>query len=346
MLKLEKQGFNPYLLFTNNTAGDLDDFQENLYSMNSFGPFGWIGGCVLDALWERHLLGDQKALSTLQFHLDKFLSEKSGVIYENPRTKPMDGSFNSIEDFLPFVPIAGLYPEHISIDNAVEYLIARKDDENLIYQGHITTEGCYTVAYPLAFIGASRQDKKLAQLAVDQLVLRMKILQEGDVIFQRATSAGERSYKNWGRGVAWYLLGMVKTMKILQSNGMKGYKGEEEIIAAIPKLVSSLITHQNSEGMWYAYIDRPDTLPDTSATAGIATAIATAVRMGWIPIDMLASSKKAFSGLQKYLAPDGWLDGMTQINRGGEDLQANGYRVMSHFGLGLMAQLETVLDKE
>ncbi|WP_437206165.1 hypothetical protein [Planctomicrobium sp. SH664] len=39
------------------------------------------------------------------------------------------------------------------------------------------------------------------------------------------------------------------------------------------------------------------------------------------------------------LTPDGFLQGASQSNKGGEDLQRSEYRVIYQMGMGLMAQL-------
>jgi len=48
--------------------------------------------------------------------------------------------------------------------------------------------------------------------------------------------------------------------------------------------------------------------------------------------------------MQKYLSEDGFLRNVSQINRGGEELQANGYRVISQFGMGLFSQTKAAIQ--
>ena len=101
---------------------------------------------------------------------------------------------------------------------------------------------------------------------------------------------------------------------------------------------------QNEEGLWYAYLDRPETGIDASATGGIAAAIAWGCHEGWLPASYKPKVEKAYKGLLNYLTPDGFLTHITQINRGGEELQASGYRVITQFGMGLLAQLKAALE--
>ena len=132
-------------------------------------------------------------------------------------TEPKDGTFNSIEDFLPFATIVSLFPGHPSVQLAVDYCLSRLKPNGLIASGnHVTTEGCYTLAYPLAQIAIVRNNREMAGIALDQLVHRIHYLSAPDAIFQRNDLGSGTGFKNWGRGITWYVLGMVKTIHLLE----------------------------------------------------------------------------------------------------------------------------------
>jgi unsaturated rhamnogalacturonyl hydrolase len=336
-------GLQPHLL--SGKSKDLEkSFFDNLYSMNSFSPFGWMGGSVQDALLELHLQGNKSASEILKMHLESYLDNEKGIRFENPHTIPLDGTFNSIEDFLPFTSIAHLYPEHISIDKALKFMLEKKHESGIISGGQITTEGCYTLAYPLAAIAVLRKDAGLAQISLDQLIHRMKFLTDEKAVYQRASSSGKKSYQNWGRGVTWYLLGLIKTMRILESSDFNNLQGKEEIYKSFVKCAGIAVSHQDGHGMWHSYIDRHQTGVDTSATGGIAAAIAWGCKQGILDKDYLNLAEKAYQSLIPYLSADGFLREVSQINRGGEDLQESNYWVITQFGMGLMAQLRAALD--
>ncbi|NJK98542.1 MAG: hypothetical protein HC905_29730 [Bacteroidales bacterium] len=92
--------------------------------MNSFSPFGWMGGCVQDALLEMAIHGDKKAEQVLLQQLNAYLDDDKGIVFENPHTIPLDGQFNSIEDFLPFTSIVKYYPDHKAVQMAVDYMLS------------------------------------------------------------------------------------------------------------------------------------------------------------------------------------------------------------------------------
>ncbi len=348
-LPADAAGLAPQLLAGEGPASE-KVFLNNLYSMNSFSPFGWMGGSVQDALYELHRQGNESATQTLKAHLDRYLDDAAGIIFENPHTQPLDGTFNSIEDFLPFAAIVNLHPDHPSVQKAVDFCRSSRNPSGIIMAGkHLTTEGCYTVAYPLAAIAQVRQDAALAQLALDQLRYRTDYLTEASAIYQRATLDGEKAYRNWGRGGAWYLLGTVKTLAILRESFAGKLVGADEVQQAWVEAVQMVASWQNDQHLWNSYLDQSPTDVattgvDTSASAGIAAAMAWGVRLDGLPRKHLRAARATYRALHDYLTPDGFLTQVSQINRGGETLQKSGYRVISQFGMGLMGQLKAALD--
>ncbi|RIK19189.1 MAG: hypothetical protein DCC53_14270 [Chloroflexi bacterium] len=87
----------------------------------------------------------------------------------------------------------------------------------------------------------------------------------------------------------------------------------------------------------------PNTPVDTSGSAGIAAALALAARHGWLPDTARAAASETLDALHSTLTPDGFLGGVAQVNKAGEGLQRDPYRVISQFGMGLMAQLMAAL---
>lgn len=342
----DNTGLQPHILVANEVVNEYS-IRQNFLSMNSFSPFGWIGGCVLDALWEMNLRNDSEASEILRLQLSKFLDNDKGIVFENPRTEPRDGTFNSIEDFLPIAAIVGMYPNHPSVQVAINYLLERRNKEGIILSGtELSTEGCYTVAYPLSAIAVHRKDAELARIALDQLYWRKQYLTDENGIYQRASIHGSKVFKNWGRGIAWYLLGIVKTLNNLGKFDCSNFDHYDEIKIEFKRASKLLAQWQNDNGLFNSFPDRPETQPDTSATAGIGLAFAWGVKMGLLEREYLKKAEMANDSLSPYFTPDGFLTGVAQINRGGEALQTGHYRVISQFGLGLAMQLKTILKEQ
>jgi rhamnogalacturonyl hydrolase YesR len=200
------------------------------------------------------------------------------------------------------------------------------------------------MAYPLAQIAIVRNDRKLAGIALDQLVHRIHYLSTSEAVFQRNDLGKGTGFRNWGRGIVWYVLGMVKTINLMENSAFADLPQLDGIKTEFVRVMNWASQFQDKNGMWCSFIHRPDTLPDTTATAGIATTMVWGVRLKLLPESYLAKAELAGVSLRKYLTADGFLTNVSQINRGGESLQENGYRAISQFALGLMVQYFTVID--
>lgn len=336
-------GLQPHLLVgtTKNVTATLT---SNILSENAIAPFGWIGGCVNDALLEMFRAGNQEALVALKKQLSVYLNDDSGICFENPRNELLTGTFNSIEDFLPFAAIAAIWPQHKVIELALRFLGSRENNDGLLSGGNeATAEGCYTLAYPLAAIAINRNDRDLAEKALTHIRQRIHYLNDGEAIYQRVTLGGKKGFRNWGRGVVWYLLGTIKTVGLLHQKGLLKQDEMADVVADFQQAVAMVTKWQDQRGFYYAYLDRRETGIDVSATAGIAAAIAWGIKYGHLDKRLLPTLKQTQKNLLEFVTPDGFVTGITQINRGGEVLQENGFRVITQFGMGLVLQLSMAL---
>ena len=340
----DNTGLQPHLL-VGSSENPQAAYKKNMYDMHAFSPFGWMGGCVLDALWEMAQKNDEAAEENLSKHLDYFLDNEYGIRYENPKTEPMDGRFNSIEDFLPFAVIAQNNPGHKSVQRALDFLLAHEEADGLIVSGpQISTEGCYTVAYPLAVLAVERNDVDLAKKAIKQISLRARYLMNDDGIHQRGARDGSVGFKNWGRGIAWLMLGTAKVIRTLNKGGYQHLPALIELTYILQRSASLIMPFQSAEGLWKSFVDRPHTAIDTSASAGIAAALAWGYQSGVLDEAFKEKARTTHANLPMFLTPDGFLTQVSQINRGGEALQESDFRVISQFGMGLMAQLDCALQ--
>jgi rhamnogalacturonyl hydrolase YesR len=101
--------------------------------------------------------------------------------------------------------------------------------------------------------------------------------------------------------------------------------------------------YQKRTGLWNCFLDNEESAPDTSGSAGIAAAVAAGCSTGLLPYYLSTRAERTWEGLMENLTPDGFLNGVAQSNKGGEDLQLSDYRVISQMGMGLMGQLYAFL---
>ena len=182
--------------------------------------------------------------------------------------------------------------------------------------------------------GKTLNRPELAQLAIKTLQSRILVLEKGKSIYQRGTEQGELFFENWSRGVAWYLLGLAKTLVHLPESTEK-----ESLKISFQKAVEKVINYQQSNGLWFNFFHKPETGLETSGTAGIAAALMYGFQHGLLNKNAKNIAIKAQLGLMPYLTPDGYLTGTAQVNKGGDALQQNGFRVISPYTLGFFAHL-------
>ena len=334
----EKQTLMPHLWIAKE-SDPLTAFHDRLASLNSIQPYGWMEGCVLDGLYDLwKSTGQDRYHAALETHLNHFFDDEQRVIYESPRSEPLDGIITGIESTLPNAVIAKLDPQHPVLDDVVAYWLNTRDSENSVQDGQTTSaEGSYTVGYPMMVIGQARGDQKLIQLAVQQLRIRKKrLIYDGDC-WLRHHGDGTRTYQNWARGVAWYGLGLVRTL--IQAGGVTGL---DDLKQEVERLASWVQGYQQEDGLWRCFLHE-NVLSDTSGSAGIAAALALAIKYDLLSDSYSSVCQRTREGLISHLTPDGLLTGVAQSNRGGESLQRSDYRVISPMGMGLMAQLNSAL---
>jgi unsaturated rhamnogalacturonyl hydrolase len=319
-----------------------DRFLEKLCSSDSLEPFGWHEGCVLDGLYDvSRRFPRVQAGRRLTAHLARFFDADRRLKYENPRSEPADGKIYGIEGTLPFAVIAKVTPDHPALDFALAFWRERREKYGAIIDGTTATaEGCYTVAYPLAVLSRIRRSDELARMALHELRVRRDRLPHRDALYLRHDAANDaRTFRNWCRGVAWYLLGITRTLIELGDRTDTADLREE-----LRRATKWTIAHQMPDGLWRCFLDERDTIADTFGSAGIGAAFALGARHGLLDATCRDAARRTLNGLYPYLTPDGFLTGCSQSNKGGEALQRSSYRVIKKTAMGLMAQLAAALE--
>ena len=329
----------PHLLFSA-TPDPLAQFFARLNSPASIMPWGWLEGCVLDALY--HL---DAALPNAGFgrglarHLALYHVPEGRLIYEDPRSRPVDDRTYGIEGTLPLAILARIQPDHPILDDALAFWAGTEAAGGVVTDGaSITAEGSYTIAYPMAVLSVIRGDPALAERARAQVAARAAHLWADGALWLRHHPDGSYTLRNWARGWAWHLLGAARTLATLGIDDASA-----EITTDFARLAGVIIGYQRADGLWNCFVDDPAGTPDTSGSAGIAAALTLGHQLGILPYAGREAALRAVDGLRPYLTPDGLLTGVAQMNKGGEALQRADYRVISGMGMGLMGQLLALL---
>lgn len=340
----------PHLLLYESDYDVNAAFYENLCSINSILPFGWMSGCQTEGLRELSEAGDTAASSALEAHLSFFMDDEKGVVFNNPNSEICEnGKFHSIEDFLPFVSIARLYPNHKSIDMFLNWALPQIErlSKKSPSDRFLSTEGCYTYAYPLMQVAITRADASLAQIALDEICVRIDRLVDSEGgVSQKSFAKGKNSMRNWGRGIAWFMLGLVQTMRVLESSPLKSKNlaGREKILKSIASSSAYVKKFQQPDGSWSCFIDDPKTFSESSGSVGIAAALSLASEAGFLDQSYMSLADKTLQWFmsRENIEPDGFSKNVTQSNRLGDAFQRSGYRVIMPISSGLAAQIIAV----
>lgn len=329
----------PHLLVPGQ-ATPLDEYFARMRTLACIQMFGWMEGCVLDGLLDlSQLPAHAEMRKSAEAHLAKFIIDGK-LVYESPVSAVADGRLTGIEEALPFAALAKVDPKNPAIDIAVKFFNTRKGADGLIIDGNTTTsEGAYTIGYPLAVIGKARSDESLIQLALAQLRLRQARLFDGKEFWRTIKTGGAKGNHNWARGIAWQLVGLARTLREL-----KDRNDIADIVAGFKQLADWARGLQREDGLWSVFADNRALTPDTAGSAGIAAALAIGVQQGWLGKESRDSAARCLDGLKAHLTPDGFLGGVSQSNKGGEPLQRGTYRVIFQMGMGLMAQLIAAME--
>ncbi|MBC7369748.1 MAG: glycoside hydrolase family 88 protein, partial [Undibacterium sp.] len=266
--------------------------------------FSWQGGCVLDGLLDPSAVPAHAALrDAARRQLAQFIIDGK-LVYENHVSDASDGRIYGIEGTLPFAALAHLEPASPLLENPLKFSSSRHDAEHTVIDGgHTSSEGAYTVGYPLAVIGRARRDEALQQLALTQLRTRHARLFDGRTFWRTRDAAdGKLGDRNWARGIAWQLLGAARTFRALDHRSDLAAD-----IASFRALAAWAQTYQRPDGLWSCFVDEPTTPPDTAGSAGIAAALAIGARQGWLGADARTAAEKSLAGLRLHLTPDGFL---------------------------------------
>lgn len=349
---VDANGLLPHLLIFGNPCEDsaYNVFEDNLYSLNSLNPFGWMEGCLLEGLSDAAQRGQVRAKKALQAHTE-FFFENGSLSFDSYQSRKMsNGAINSLEDLLPFAHLARTMPDNICIARAKQWILNYVKNPK---RKEFTTEGCYTLAYPLMEMARIGNDAKCAEYAIGEILKRDAILRSdiGDVS-QRGMLPDKTGLKNWSRGVAWYILGIVKTLQSMRRAGFANVRGANDVKKALNLVVGRMLGLQTQEGFWYCFADDAATLSEASGTAGIAAGLAIGYLEGLLPEEAATAAKRAVDWFftaknqdNEYLniTADGFSRNTTQSNRLGDAFQRSGKRVIMQVSSGLIEQARIAL---
>jgi len=330
--------YHPHLMTAPDTVNPENEFHNRFASLASLQSFGWMEGCILDGLRGLARFGPDRTRyeAARKLHWQTYTGRFGELTYESPRSAVVTNEVYGIEGGLPFADLVLSNPQHPWLEHFSSAMQRFQRKDGAIQDDDVlSAEGCYTVAFPLAALAVAQGSIGLAVAALTQLRIRQRRLWHDDALWLRYMDNDERTFRNWARAVAWYLLGMMRTLELLRDGDHETSDLEREAL----RVAKWALSHQLENGLWSVYVDDHNLGVDTSGSAGIATALALGARIGVLTSLEASAAKRTLASLNQYLTPDGFLGGTSQANRGGEVLQRSDYRVLSQMAMGLKAQL-------
>lgn len=331
-----------------NKASANEEWKNLLCSDRSLQPFGWTEGCTLDGLQQLYARKkDQQALKAIRHHLDLYWPDEKNLVYVDLWARPGDNTFTNLEAGLPFATLAHHRPSHASIKLFLDFCKVRFDAGMKLKSDGLSTEGCYTLAYPLATLGTALKAPELYEMALLELEQRIRYLTDDGAVYNIGSiSKGKTQIRrNWGRGYVWFLLGIVRSGEILQSESpLKNDPRLKTLKDAYRHYAHIALSFKQPDHSWKAYLDQPQTRFESSATAGLAAAFAHGHRIGWLPGFSQKDLLAIYNRLLKSTTADGLLTDVTQHNAGSINLLQRGtYRVIAQYALGFLGHIKAHL---
>lgn len=327
----------PHLLQPGSAARETE-FLARLGSLASIQTFGWMEGCVLDGLLDLGAYPEHREFITVAREHFELFKEGNRLVYITPQGKKTSDKPYGIEGFLPFGALARLQPDHPFIDTALQSAHGWLKPDGVMRHAVMTTEGTYTVGAALAEIARARKDEELMRLAIRHTAVSQQMLFTGGACYRTRNADGGLGFRNWSRGVAWQILGVARVLAIAGPR-----EDTRELAASFRQMADWLVSLQRDDGLWGVFVDEPALKADTAGSAGIAAALAIGARAGFLDASHCDVARRTLAGLTPYLTVDGYLEGVSQSNKGGLELQRGDYRCNFPMAMGLKAQLMAAL---
>lgn len=137
-------------------------------------------------------------------------------------------------------------------------------------------------------------DKKYLDRAAKEMVLYLDELQRPNGLFYHAPDVPYY----WARGDGWMAVGMPELLRMLPED----HKDRPRIMEGYLKMMASLKSFQQPNGMWNQLIDEPSYWAETSGTAMFTYAFIVGVKEGWLdPAEYGPAARKAWLAMIPYI---------------------------------------------
>ncbi|MBN2536342.1 MAG: glycoside hydrolase family 88 protein [Spirochaetales bacterium] len=276
-----------------NSAADVAErITYNLLNRNENGTHYAVACTWHGTLWYAGLVGDSTLINGSVNLYAPYLSGQ-----KQPNTGHVD---NNIFGIWPF----GLYQQ---TDNSSCLTIARNlaDDEfnpprsdGLCRYTRFWVDDLYMICSLQTQAYKALGGKKYMDRCGVQFEAYIARLQQSNGLFHHTSNAPFF----WGRGNGWAAAAMAEVLK----NMPQSHSQRNVIMNAYLKMMAALKNSQDSSGMWHQVITTPSSYLETSCTGMFLFAMATGVRLGWLPEEKYVPViENGFRALATYVNSNG-----------------------------------------
>ncbi len=157
----------------------------------------------------------------------------------------------------------------------------------------------------LSLYGKLTFDARATALATQQLREFVRVCVDSDTALPYhgyyPGGASRLGMHGWGRGVGWYLMGLIDTLE----NVDRTDESFAPLRDAAQRCVTTCLSLQRPDGHWNWGILHRDDVPDSSTTSLLAYALARGSSLGLLNLPVSDSITRAVTALRRETLPDG-----------------------------------------
>lgn len=160
-----------------------------------------------------------------------------------------------------------------------------------------------------AHLGATTDGTMLVDLAAEQALAYVELLQDDDGLFWHfwLEQTGRRYGRGWGRGQGWALLGLLDTLTYLPREHALRPPLEDSAL----RLARALESSQQPDGGWPSVVGEPASGSESSTAAFVAAGIAAGISRSLLPADLAPCARAAWESTLREVDAQGVLTGVT-----------------------------------
>ena len=171
-------------------------------------------------------------------------------------------------------------------------------DDGLSWQTRFWIDDMYMITAIQSQAYLATDDEKYINRAAHEMTVYLDSIQRPNGLFYHAPTAPFF----WCRGNGWMAAGMADLLKHLPENN----PDRPRILREYRKMMATLKSYQNTEGLWSQLIDEPASWSETSGSAMFCYAMITGVKNGWLDVAEYAPvARKAWLAIIPYLNDNG-----------------------------------------